>query len=76
MEKERIKELERREKILENCVGRFWEYWENEDLDTVDFLFRKLGFNEKDYEDFGIKEEFDYMEYEIEPFKGAKKYDK
>lgn len=65
-ELERIEELKHQEKLLGNCISYLWEIWNNEDLDTIEKSFRRLGFTDKDLEYWEIKQEIENIKKELE----------
>ena len=50
------------EELLFHCIDYLWEIWNNVDLETIEKKFRRLGFTDKDLEEFEIKEELLYLE--------------
>ena len=63
---ERIEQLKHFESILGNCISYLWEIWNNEDIDTIERHFKRLGFTEEDLGYWYIREELDRIKEEEE----------
>ena len=57
--------MEHYEELLNNCIGYLWGIWNNEDLDTIEKHFKRLGFTDKDLEYFYISTEIEDLKKEI-----------
>ena len=62
---ERIEQLKHNEELLSNCISYLWEIWNNEDLDTIENSFKRLGFTSEDLDYWYISEEIEELKEEI-----------
>lgn len=60
----RVEELKHHEELLGNCIEYLWEIWNNEDADTIEKSFRRLGFTDNDLLWWDISYELEIIERE------------
>lgn len=52
------------EELLSNCISYLWEIWSNEDIETIEKNFRRLGFTDEDLLEFDISYELEIIKRE------------
>lgn len=59
------KQLKHTEDLLSECISCLWEYWDNEDTDTIRHYFKdNLGFTDEDMHYWYIEQELKRIEWE------------